>query len=109
MPGRTERGSGGNDVSGLTGPVRPVHLSGSRAVMSVSTTARSQVIRIGPGEARFEGWCERCLDDPTPQSLGLRWLRVDGELPLEVDAGLTSCRRGHRIAVRRLGRLTDAA
>ena len=37
------------------------------------------------------------------------WLRVDGELPLEVDAGLTSCRRGHRIAVRRLGRLTDAA
>ncbi len=78
-------------------------------MLSASTTTRSQVIRIGPAEARFEGWCERCLDDPTPQSLGLRWLRVDGELPLEVDAGLTSCRRGHRIAVRRLGRLTDAA
>ncbi len=78
-------------------------------MISASTTTRSQVIRIGPAEARFEGWCERCLDDPTPQSLGLRWLRVDGELPLEVDAGLTSCRRGHRIAVRRLGRLTDAA
>ncbi len=40
----------------------------------------------------------------------MQWLlRVEGELPLAADGGLASCRRGHRIAIRRNGRLTSAA
>ena len=70
---------------------------------------RTQVIRVGAAATRYEGWCERCLDQAEPQSIGVQWLRVEGELPLAADAGLTSCRRGHRIAVRRSGRLTSAA
>jgi len=73
------------------------------------TAGRRQVIRIGATETRFEGWCERCLDETATQSVGVRWLRIEGELPLEADAALLTCRRGHRVAVRRLGRLTDAA
>jgi len=90
----------------LRRPLRPEALSRSDTMIDAR---RTQVIRIGAADTHFEGWCERCLDEPTPQSLGVRWLVVDGELPLAADAGLTSCRRGHRIAVRRLGRLTDAA
>lgn len=81
------------------GPVRPVHLSVSRAVRA---DTRIQVIRVGARDTRFEGWCEHCLDEATPQSIGVRWLRVEGELPEGIDAAVTSCRRGHRIAVRRL-------
>ena len=91
----------------MSGPVRPVRLSGSRAVHP--TAARTQVIRIAADETRFEGWCEHCLDDATPQSIGVQWLRVAGDLPLAIDAGLAACKRGHRIAVRRLRPLTDAA
>lgn len=75
----------------------------------MSTAARTQVIRIGQADTRFEGWCERCLDEATPQSIGVRWLRIDGEIPAEADAALASCRRGHRVAVRRMRPLTDAA
>ena len=85
--------------AGKGGPVRPVHLSVSRAV---TTLTRTQVIRVGAHDSRFEGWCEQCLDEATPQSIGVRWLRVDGDLPEGIDAAVTSCRRGHRIAVRRL-------
>ena len=70
---------------------------------------RKQVIRIGAAATRYEGWCERCLDQSEPQSIGVQWLRVEGELPLSADGGLTSCWRGHRIAIRRSGRLTSAA
>ena len=72
-------------------------------------TERTQVIRISASATRYEGWCERCLDQAEPQSIGVQWLRVEGELPLAADGGLVSCRRGHRIAVRRSGRLTSAA
>ena len=72
-------------------------------------TERTQVIRISASATRYESWCERCLDQAEPQSIGVQWLRVEGELPLAADGGLVSCRRGHRIAVRRSGRLTSAA
>ena len=67
------------------------------------------MIRVSASAHRYEGWCERCLDQGEPQSIGVQWLRVEGELPFAVDAALTACRRGHRIAVRRTGRLTSAA
>jgi hypothetical protein len=81
----------------------------SDSLESVISTSRTQVIRVSPSATSYEGWCERCLDDATPQSIGVRWLRVDGALPLGIDAAVARCHRGHRIAVRRLGRLTDAA
>ena len=68
----------------------------------MTTLSRTQVIRVGSADIRFEGWCEHCLDEASPQSIGVRWLRVDGELPAGIDAAVTACRRGHRIAVRRL-------
>ena len=72
-------------------------------------TERTQVIRISASATRYESWCDRCLDQAEPQSIGVQWLRVEGELPLAADGALVSCRRGHRIAVRRSGRLTSAA
>ena len=75
----------------------------------MTARVRTQVIRLGATETHYEGWCERCLDQAEPQSIGVQWLRVEGELPLSADAGLTSCVRGHRIAIRRRGRLTSAA
>ncbi len=46
---------------------------------------RTQVIRISASATRYEGWCERCLDQSEPQSIGVQWLRVEGELPLAAD------------------------
>lgn len=75
----------------------------------MTARVRTQVIRLGVTATHYEGWCERCLDQGEPQSIGVQWLRIEGELPLAADAGLTSCVRGHRIAIRRASRLTSAA
>ena len=50
----------------------------------------------------FEADCEVCLH--SRESLAVQHVRVTGTLRREADVGFTSCRRGHRIVVRRIGR-----
>ena len=48
--------------------------------------------------ARQRGWAALALADPVDSVLAL------GTLRREADVGFTTCRRGHRIVVRRVGR-----
>jgi hypothetical protein len=67
-----------------------------------------QVIWLGAGATSYAAPCERCEDD-------LRWANaidstlVEGTLRLQADVGFTTCRRGHRIRVRRVSRLRAVA
>jgi hypothetical protein len=61
-----------------------------------------QHIWVGPEATSFEGSCEACVHDrwSVAADLGL----VAGTLRREADVGFMTCRRGHRIIVRRVGR-----
>jgi hypothetical protein len=67
-----------------------------------------QHVWVGPDTTSFESSCELCLsrrrtlDDPWPLSVDIA--RIEGTLRRDADVGFTTCRRGHRIVVRRVGR-----
>ena len=70
---------------------------------------RRQHVWVGPEATSFEASCEACLAAPDGRSDVYAWsLSVDpsvieGTLRREADVGFTTCRRGHRIIVRRVG------
>jgi hypothetical protein len=69
-----------------------------------------QHVWVGPETTSFESSCEVCLSrrggwgDIYGWSLGIDAARVVGTLRQEADVGFTTCRRGHRIVVHRVGR-----
>lgn len=69
-----------------------------------------QVIWVRAGVTSFTCLCEECLAEPEPQveSLHYRAAKVAGHLRAEADVGFTRCHRGHRISVRRVGRIEAA-
>jgi hypothetical protein len=68
-----------------------------------------QTIYLRPDATEFDAVCEQCLADlEEPQSLASRLAHVHGTLRLQADVGFTSCGRGHRVRVRRVGRALDA-
>ena len=69
-----------------------------------------QHVWVGPDTIEYEGSCEVCLSrrgtwaDRYGWSLSVDAARVEGTLRREADVGFTTCKRGHRIVVRRVGR-----
>jgi hypothetical protein len=61
-----------------------------------------QHVWLGPDATTFAEPCEACLS--TRESIAARHVMVEGTLRREADVGFCSCRRGHRIVVRRLRR-----
>jgi hypothetical protein len=66
------------------------------------------VIWLGADATDYAVPCEACREDRRwPDPLGPSV--VEGTLRPEADVGFTTCRRGHRIRVRRIARLRVAA
>jgi hypothetical protein len=69
-----------------------------------------QHVWVGPEATSFESSCELCLArrggtaDLYGWTLALDGARVEGTLRRDADVGFTTCRRGHRIVVHRVGR-----
>jgi hypothetical protein len=70
-----------------------------------------QHVWVGPETTSFEASCEACLARRNDQvdrrdrwSIAVTPAVVEGTLRREADVGFTTCRRGHRIIVRRVGR-----
>jgi hypothetical protein len=64
-----------------------------------------QHVWLGPTATAFEADCETCLSHRGDAwSLAVDAAHVEGTLRREADVGFTTCRRGHRIVVRRVGR-----
>ena len=61
-----------------------------------------QHVWLGPEATSFVEPCEACAS--LRESLATDALLVHGTLRLEADVGFTSCRRGHRIVMRRIAR-----
>ena len=61
-----------------------------------------QHVWLGPEATAFAEPCEACL--ALRESLSVRHVLVHGTLRRDADVGFTTCSRGHRIVVRRLGR-----
>ena len=61
-----------------------------------------QHVWLGPEATSFDEPCEACLS--LRESLAADLLVVHGSLRREADVGFTTCRRGHRIVVRRVAR-----
>jgi hypothetical protein len=59
-----------------------------------------QHVWLGPEATTFEEPCEACLS--LRESLATDTLIVQGSLRADADVGFTTCRRGHRIVVRRV-------
>jgi len=74
-----------------------------------------QHVWVGPEATSFESSCEICLSrrgtwaDLYGWSLGVDSAAVVGTLRRDADVGFTTCRRGHRIVVRRVGRVLAKA
>ena len=68
-----------------------------------------QHVWVGPEATSFEVSCEACLARRNDWSDTYAWtLSVDpsvieGTIRRDADVGFTTCRRGHRIVVRRVG------
>jgi hypothetical protein len=69
-----------------------------------------QHVWVGPEATSFEVSCEACLarreglsDGPLSSFSAERGV-IEGTLRRDADVGFTTCRRGHRIVVRRVGR-----
>jgi hypothetical protein len=71
------------------------------------------VIWLGAEATDYAVPCEACREDGlVPAGLGPRLIEpvvVEGTLRREADVGFTTCRRGHRIRVRRIARLRVVA
>jgi hypothetical protein len=63
-----------------------------------------QHIWVGPEATSFEAACEACLARREEWSVAVRMSLIEGTLRREADVGFMTCRRGHRIIVRRIGR-----
>jgi hypothetical protein len=63
---------------------------------------RSQHVWLGPEATTFEAECDACRY--TRESIAVQHLVVAGTLRRDADVGFTTCRRGHRIVLRRIGR-----
>jgi hypothetical protein len=63
-----------------------------------------QHVWVGPEATSFETPCEACLSQRDMLALALVPALVEGTLRQEADVGFTTCPRGHRIVVRRVGR-----
>jgi hypothetical protein len=61
-----------------------------------------QHVWLGPEATSFEEPCEACLS--VRESLAVDRCVVHGTLRTEADVGFTTCRRGHRIVIRRVAR-----
>jgi hypothetical protein len=61
-----------------------------------------QHVWVGPEATSFDEPCEACL--AVGESLADDTCVVHGTLRADADVGFTSCRRGHRIVVRRVAR-----
>jgi hypothetical protein len=61
-----------------------------------------QHVWLGPEATSFVEPCEACVS--LRESLATDALLVRGTLRPEADVGFTTCRRGHRIVVRRVAR-----
>jgi hypothetical protein len=59
-----------------------------------------QHVWLGPEATVFEEPCEACL--AAHESLAAELCVVAGTLRADADVGFTTCRRGHRIVVRRV-------
>jgi hypothetical protein len=59
-----------------------------------------QHVWLGPEATTFDEPCEACLS--LRESLSTDALIVHGTLRPDADVGFTTCRRGHRIVMRRL-------
>jgi hypothetical protein len=66
-----------------------------------------QHVWLGPEATSFAEPCEACLS--LRESLSVRATVVRGTLRPDADVGFTTCTRGHRIIVRRVGRRVLAA
>ena len=66
------------------------------------------MIWLGADATAYAAPCEACQDDGTAPSL-IDSTVVEGTLRREADVGFTTCRRGHRIRVRRIARLKVVA
>ena len=70
----------------------------------------SQHVWVGPEAIEYEASCEICATrkgtwaDDYGWSLSVDVASVQGTLRRDADVGFTTCRRGHRIVVRRVGR-----
>jgi hypothetical protein len=68
---------------------------------------RSQHVWVRPDATTFAAECEACRyarDAIPPREIAIR-----GTLRRDADVGFTTCVRGHRIVVRRIGRAFAAA
>jgi len=69
-----------------------------------------QHVWVGPDATSYEASCEACLArrqgwaDTYQWSLSVDSALIVGTLRRDADVGFTTCRRGHRVVVRRLGR-----
>ena len=69
-----------------------------------------QHVWVGPEATSFEVPCEACLakrggwEDAWGRELPADNSLIEGTLRRDADVGFTTCRRGHRIVVRRVGR-----
>ena len=69
-----------------------------------------QHVWVGPEATSFEAPCEACQarregwEDAWGRDLPPETLLIEGTLRRDADVGFTTCRRGHRIVVRRVGR-----
>jgi hypothetical protein len=61
-----------------------------------------QHVWLGPEATTFDEPCEVCLS--VRESLAVEACVVHGTLRHDADVGFTTCRRGHRIVVRRVAR-----
>jgi len=66
-----------------------------------------QHVWLGPDATTFAETCEACLAGREP--LAVYGVLVRGTLRRDADVGFTTCRRGHRIVVHRVGRRALAA
>jgi hypothetical protein len=66
-----------------------------------------QHVWLGPEATTFDEPCEACMS--LRESLAADLLVVHGSLRRDADVGFTTCRRGHRIVVRRVARQLAAA
>jgi hypothetical protein len=68
----------------------------------------AQVVWLGADTRDYAATCELCRDDRRWTDL-FEATVVEGSLRLEADVGFATCRRGHRIRVRRIARVRAAA
>jgi hypothetical protein len=62
-----------------------------------------QIVYLGPDTTDFSEPCEACLSvEEGSLAVRHRAVYVEGSLRKDVDVGFRTCRRGHRIVVRRV-------